>query len=347
MKDLNFDELDEAVTSLMKGVDEKDTSIADKTLDVGTTLAPDEAPAYSKLSTAAEKIGGEAIDHQETTVSLNAGPMPQLPQRGGRFMDVMHPSSDMKTSTTPVATVAPAFAATPVAPVSRQGMTIAAPDVIPDEQVPVIDTTAGNLPESSGPLAVPDEPEAAPEVTTPEPQTSPFLPDAKVEKRPLGQATDEATSVKPQHVAVEPPKPEDINESEDPDDELDQDARDRDTPVSSLDEITVHVPEEFQDELLAVEMNTTQTQSVEIPTDTLDDADTSSSMATASIPKQYQEKPSTGDDSNGSIYDTTSYHQPLSHPETKKSGWIWVVVIVLIIALCAGAAAAAYYSGIL
>ena len=118
MKELDFDELDKAVSSLMGNVKEKDVDTRSKTLDVSTTLAPDETPAYSKLEQAAEKIDGETTDIGEQTVSLSEEKpelTPALPAnpvstpKSGRFMDVVHPSSDMRTKP----------------PVSRVGATIA------------------------------------------------------------------------------------------------------------------------------------------------------------------------------------------------------------------------------
>lgn len=353
MKDLDFDELDKAVNSLMGGVKEKDAADTPHTLDINTTLAPDEKPAYGTLSQVAGQIGSEAIDRQEKTVSLESKVPPatspqkvESPQKAGRFMDVVHPSSDMKRGT--------------LTKVSREGTTVApptaAPSVVPDSQAKPIEPevaeplsdTSGNLPASSAPEAMIDEAEVAPveqTADTPEPLSSPFLPDAKVEKRPLGSEPPTGAPVATPSIEE---KTASIAESIAP--HLDIDTKQDESsvmdsitnPTKDDEDIAVHVPEEFQNELLAVEKNTDTIPS-EQPSDThLPDEP----LATASIPKQYQEKPSTGDTKSGAIFDTDQYHKPLAHPAKKSSGWLWVVAIVVIIALGAGAGAFVYFVGL-
>lgn len=372
MTDLDFDELDKAVNSLMGGVKEKDpTAAPSKTLTISTTLAPDEEPSYNNLSQAAEKIGSEAIDRQENTVSLSGSPSdePVLmlesptapvapvapvatpvtpsapatsvivpPRPTGRFMDVVHPSSDMRSA--------------PPKSISREGVTIAAPGSLPkpaaQELARVVDEpapadTSGNLPVSSAPTEIDESNESesseAAAAGVQEPLTSPFLPDAKVEKRPLGgTASEEEVPVAAPAMGLPDEKKVDELEQKFPTTEsVKEGSSIMDTmnePVKSLEDVTEHVPEEYKDELLAVEKNISTEEALP-----------AGPIGTASIPKQYQEKPSTGDESNGAIYDTTSYHKPLSHPAEKKSGWLWVVVIVIILILGAAGGAAAYLLG--
>ncbi len=362
MTDLDFDELDKAVNSLMGGVKEKDpTAVSSKTLTISTTLAPDEAPSYNNLSQVAEKIGSEAIDKQENTVSLSdtpssepvvsldstsaeaapASPKPVVspnsvvvpPRPTGRFMDVVHPSSDMRSGASK--------------PVSREGVTIAAPamaakpaetEVIapePIEESAPVDTT-GNLP--TGADVSSEQLESGETPAIPEPLTSPFLPDAKVEKRPLGSTMpDESEASAPSMTLPDAKKVDELEQTLPTTESVKEGSSIMDTmtePAKSLDDVTEHVPEEYKDELLAVEKNSASEDTV--PTGVI---------GTASIPKQYQEKPNSGDESNGAIYDTTSYHKPLSHPAEKKSGWLWVIVIVIILLLGAGGGAAAYFLG--
>ena len=66
-----------------------------------------------------------------------------------------------------------------------------------------------------------------------------------------------------------------------------------------------------------------------------------------SIPQQYQEEKSTGDQPSGSIYDTDSYHQPLAHPAKTKSGWLWIIWILLLLIVSGGGAVALYFLGII
>ena len=60
-----------------------------------------------------------------------------------------------------------------------------------------------------------------------------------------------------------------------------------------------------------------------------------------SITQQYTEQASSTDES-GAIYDTTAYHQPLTHTARKKSG-AWVIVWILLLIILGGGAGAAVY----
>lgn len=62
-----------------------------------------------------------------------------------------------------------------------------------------------------------------------------------------------------------------------------------------------------------------------------------------SISQQYQEKPNTGDQHSGAIYDTDSYHKAVVQPAKKGSGWLWVLWVVLLLAIGAGVGAAIYF----
>lgn len=373
MKDLDFDELDKAVNSLMGGVKDKDPGDTSKTLDINTTLAPDEKPAYGNLTQVAGRIGSEAIDKQEKTVSLEEDVTPvttpassdvvepketpkvklpsETPQRAGRFMDVVHPSSDMKRTAS--------------AKVSREGVTIAAPASIPepeeDKEKEDVATKAtpsdmsGNLPTSGAPEISTDETSdekdpvepATVETAAQEPLVSPFLPDAKVEKRPLGGEPPTGASEPDlkDTSAIAPLSAASVTaESAPSDTEDDSSVMDNivtNPPKETEEDVTVHVPEEFKDELLAVEKNTDIVPGADAPSQ---DAPKEPILA-ASIPKQYQEKPSSTDTKSGAIYDTDAYHKPLAHPAKKSSGWLWVVGIVVIIALGAAAGAFVYFVG--
>lgn len=371
--ELDFDELDKAVNSLMGNVTEKDAAPKSKTLDINTTLAPDEAPTYKHLDEAAQKIGNETIDRQEQTVSLNEEEIEKLPpmqsppkKASGRFMDVVHPSSDMRTVAS-------------IKNVSREGVTIA-PKEAPSQE-PATDAV---LTKSQTPLHVEEQEkpkdnlasEAKPEPS--EPLVSPFLPDAKVEKRPLGglepkqeAETEEASKITeslsapvsleekkpllleepeqatqtdnlPPLTELEPKvddtadekvesNPEEVLEKKNDDEFSKMDAMDQ--AAKSLNEVTEHIPEEFKNELLEVEKVTTSISD-------------SGPIGIVSIPKQYQEKESTGDKTNGSIYDTDHYHKPVAHPAQQKSGWMWVIVVIILIAIGAALGATAYFFGL-
>ncbi|HMI09205.1 MAG TPA: hypothetical protein VK497_02295 [Candidatus Saccharimonadales bacterium] len=113
MKDLDFDELDRAVNTLMNDVPKSDLSGSDddqtKTLSISPTLPDDTAaPASSSVTELVAPVAAT------TTPAPQARSLtPPATRRGGRFMDVVHHSSDMKKDK-PASTK----------PFSRQGVTI-------------------------------------------------------------------------------------------------------------------------------------------------------------------------------------------------------------------------------
>lgn len=427
MKDLDFDELDRAVNSLMSNVPKsapQPTATNEKTLDLGSSLGGDSEAIPAKLNDMAKKAAEQgnpaavpsvpAPSSSATVMPRPAAPAikaPDRPQssapavrRGGRFMDVVHPSSDMKKTETP-------------RPVSRQGVTIEpvgkaapgepivqpkpfAPSPVMPEKEPVveskpvedevpkpleppkIDTSVKND-DTSEPASSssdwPDPLDMAAKNSTAAPLTSPFLADAKVEKRPLGGAStpDMSDDKKPElpdtaesaanPEITEPVKPIDLVK---PEEEKPEPPQPETAPVQAPklpgdEDITAPLPEELQDDLMAVEADTThdemkqkhdtQQQKEQVNSD--DDKKPAKTEATkpevksespapagpTSIPQQYHEEPSTGDQDNGAIYDTSTYHQPLAHPAKKKSGWLWIVWIVAILLLGAAGGAAIYF----
>ena len=209
---------------------------------------------------------------------------------------------------------------------------------------------------SAAPLAQTDKATTADAESLAEPPlTTPFLPDTKVEKRPLGaNAADIAKSG--QEPATTPAKSEIM--TEDPAAQL---------PATSEDVKPV-LPEELHSDLVAIESDTTEpevaedTQKDDLQTeekasvkDTITseppkvppkEAEPSVKSGATSIPQQYREESTSGEQKNGAIYDTETYHKPLAHPAKQKSGWMWVIWILLILLVGAGGGAALYFLGI-
>jgi hypothetical protein len=398
MKELDFDELDRAVNSLMTDVSKTDApgvEQKEKTLDL-TSVSPVDAPG----SVPAEPQTPVVSPPPSTPTPTPKATTPMAPlatRRGGRFMDVVHPSSNMKKSDQPRATsrqgitVAPrgTFEASPAAPADS-----AAPET-PSEsslQEPVSSqpSSAYEHPDSasewpdplemadfkqqkpapevpvepvSSPLPSPMQPKSAQSQPTPvdkPPLESPFLPDTKVEKRPLG-SDNSAPVEEPDRTPL--PSSEVEKTASDPDDQL---------PALPKD-VEPILPEEFHSELVAIEADThilddETPKPVDAPLSEREkeeieakkaaaaaeaeksspvEVDTPAPSGPTSIPQQYREEPNTGDKESGAIYDTDTYHQPLAHPAKKKSGWLWVVWIVLILLVGAGAGAALFFLGII
>jgi len=193
---------------------------------------------------------------------------------------------------------------------------------------------------------VPDLPEPAPttEPTSPSPAVvsdSPFIADAKVEKRPLNP---EATAPEPSFDA----QMADELTADEPSESSNAENKD-----SSADEppVTPQVPE-LSSDLVAIESK----EKVEEPvaTQTVDTKDAAKDvdepavpLGATSIAKQYKTHPSTGDQSHAAIYDASQYPEPVTHPAKKKSGWLWVLWVILLLGVGAGAAVLLYSMGII
>lgn len=389
MKDLDFDELDRAVNTLMGTVSKTDTPGADpsiKTVSITPTLSPE------STSPTASAVPTEPAPNPVAASSTPPAPTPSLAaKRGGRFMDVVHSSSDMKKDkptmpvsrqgttiepTKPVAPEMPKPVSTPVEPVSEVAPA-PTPVQTPEETgnsshsdwPDPLEMTGFNKAEEEKP-----EPETTPEptplleessetpVATPasedlQPLSSPFLADAKVEKRPLGGAllTEAEEAPEPDHTPVVP----------NADDGTVNDPKDQLPPI--MEETKKELPPEYQGDLVAIESGSVEPsvaaeapeeKKPEVPKEekkedthpaALLEAKTEDDHAYAgptSIAQQYKEEPNSGDQHNGAIYDTEAYHKPLAHPAKKKSGWMVVIWILVILVVGAGAGAALYFLGI-
>lgn len=194
------------------------------------------------------------------------------------------------------------------------------------------------------------------------PLSSPFLPDAKVEKRPLGgipveiaeeaeptpdtaQADTSTTDTESLARDGETTAEENSADKETPSEEVSSD--DADAPAPAPSEVKKPLPEELNGEILALESSTTgEGEDAKDPAESTEMIAVESQPATGgptSIPRQYDEQPSSGDQSNGSIYDTDSYHQPLAHPEKHKSSWGMIIAIIVLLIVGALGGAAYFY----
>jgi hypothetical protein len=339
MKDLDFDELDRAVNSLITNnpTPSDDTEIKEKTLEIN-----------------------KAMPRQQTVSSQQATPMSSslAGRRGnaGRFMDVVHPSSDMRAapaalgqisrqgstinpvSKTPIAPNAPAPATPAEAP---SATTNSWPDPIDFHEFKSSQTISGQEPskekdEDADIDQINDEITSTLNQSSNETPDSPFIAGTKVDKRPLGAFSDEqsATAVPASETpAKEEPKMEEKTN----------------TDIEQSQSMVTPLPAELQNDLLSIESDDSTTSpemvadaSVVAPVATpaanvsVQDPNTQP-VVTASITQQYKEQPSSGDQNSGAIYDTNAYHKALLHPAKKKSGWLWVLWIVILLVVGAGA----------
>jgi hypothetical protein len=346
MKDIDFDELDRAVSSLMNTTpnDTTDTDSAKLEESGGEEKS---TVSMSKPTVSSESELSQTKEPEALPVLDTARPAAAVAPvtRRGRFMDVVRPSGrDMKRPST-------------LGPVSREGVTLEPASDTNQVEMPSAD--ASDAHSSSTKAATEEvkpfdfsmglEPTTESEVPVTEiagesaPLSSPFLPDAKVEKRPLGRPADVVESV--DSVTA----PTENTEGTTP--EIPVASKDAQLPEQPL-------PPELDSKLLSIETGAetfpsdteattvpvVEKQPIAVAEPVVPAAAPVSPIVTTSIPEQYKLQPQKDDEVPASaIYDT----QPLAHPEKKTPGWLWIVGIVAILLLGIGGGAAVYYLGLL
>ena len=389
MKDIDFDELDKAVTSLMgnvRGDDRQSDQPVTHSLTVPTTLRDDERPEYATIRRAAARIGGETITRPlETTAIISEepaqddlsltspAPTPQVAseepvstddtsagtasatttqavEKRGRFMDVFHPSSDMKQRTNSrtsakdeAVTVADQLVTQDeilpgAAKVSHEAQTLA--PLEEETQDAPVEATHNDV------TAVIDE-EVQEEASSHAPLTTPFLPGTKVEKRPLGGGMapeafpDESVAPLIHRAADDPavaPQP-----AETVPDELQNDVMAIElagTPAADLlpDNNDMYSPS--NDVATPLDVSTPPEEVVSEPEAQPIAADVTPVVEMAA---PTPETPAGSPEQSGAIYDTTEYHAPVVAHPAKHSSWMWIVLIIVIIIVGAAGGAIAYW----
>lgn len=284
MQDIDFDELDRAVNSVIKPEADKGS-----------------VPVTTKDS-----------DDRSVSVPERSAPSPATRRSSGRFMDVVHPSSDMRPSASVPERPSPEPTVEDSAP-STDSFQWPDPLDLPDTHT---DVTADTK----------DEPQSSAESDTSRPPLeSPFLSDAKVEKRPLGGPSLPETPEKKET----PPLPE--------------------TPETPTEPAPEPEPVELNEDILKLEEGDTPAALLtsEAPVDDIPAATSmpivDAPVGPTSITQQYKEQPSTAEQPSGAIFDTEAYHQPLAHTPKKHSGILVVVWILALILIGGGMGAAVYF----
>lgn len=393
MKDIDFDELDRAVSSLMGTVpkDEEKSEVPSGTAgsqditsvpaekpqasaaddENDTVVAVDQEPA-TEPTTPVPDDSTYSEDEPDQPTSKPEQPGAATPSRG-RFMDVVRPSRETRKPLSSISrqgvTLQPSSPARPVSetpkrPSAEAETDFAAQATIPQDMEDTASAAASSRPAfEATPL---NQSSATEEPEDTNPLSSPFLPDAKVEKRPLGRplettSTDGQESDSVENASETTPDPSVL--TEEPTSSMpDKDAQRPEQPL----------PAELDSELLSIETETSVTAlestpaqstapeapapAFETPATTVPapnptpakaatfTTDTQRSMAAASIPQQYKLEATQAEEVPASaIYDT----QPLAHPAKSKPGWLFVLAIVGILVLGALGGAAVYYLGLL
>ena len=290
MADSEFDELDKAVASVLQPTAPVDTPSA------AVTPTPDvsEEPSEPVAELITEPITAAPAEPASQPSVPQAAPAAPRVRSAGRFMDVVPPSTF--TPHTPLP--APPERAEPLKPAVEA---LVAP--APFEQPDPLDFNGLAAPE---PTALP-----AQEATADEPLATPFLSDAKVEKRPLGAFSDT-------------PKIADDEAPEVPAPDLSKPLAEEDKAVAP----DVDLPAELHTDLLSIEATEPAMKEEATPV--------------PSIVQQYQEKPNSDMRPSAAIYDTDAYHMPSSRPVKKRASWlvpVWIAAIVVV----GGAIGAGFY----
>lgn len=383
VKDIDFDELDKAVSSVLNQSpnetadndtaavtsdtpspitsDETTNDTADP-VDSSTNDTADDTPETETTSPEAETEASsddepviEAPD--DATDMTTNDPAPSLAaKRRGKFMDMVHPSSDMTPGTDIAKPESPAVerkVLTPISddmtsdadsPVESDDTTEASKDSEPaDTSASAADTTETSsettddaeapLSESTDdeqpPVAMPKESTDTAETdSSPESvvdQQTPFISDAVVEKRPLGAFGDS------EEPAIE------VSESEIA---ADDSTLDSGTGLpGAMPVASAPTPRELQADIVKVEAVDDDAE----PGGNSEAQDTEAPM-TMAIPTASSDRP---DDSHH-LFDTASYHQPLAAttmPSTGVPMWVWWMVGLLVCLLVGGGIGYVLYAG--
>lgn len=302
MKELDFDELDQAVNSLMTGIPKspapQDDKQAEKTLTITPTLSDSEHPSFSALEQAAAKAGSaiEATGAAASTPDRTANPLAAR-RSSGRFMDVVHPSSDMKVATRPTVSreglqlnpVGPRPGAVETTQPSYQSEpAIETPAAVPEtyEQSQPIDsvepTTNSSWPDpidmaaANAPMSTPDSPVApvdSIEAPTAEP-VSVFTPSDSDTTRDEPPVVDEEpaplqtpflsdTKVEKRPLgafAVDQPSLVDESQSTDGTTDASADEQLAADPIDTLSQTAADLPDELQHDLIKIESDNSVSQ---------------------------------------------------------------------------------------
>jgi hypothetical protein len=292
MSDIDFDELDRAVNGALGS----DTPAPELTVDIPE---PTETPTI-------EHVERTVLNPTTPEVKAPVAPAPAARRSSGRFMDMVHPSSDMRG---------------PAGSVPADNKPQVIPTVEPvTEELKEVETSAWN-----------------------EPLESPFLPDAKVEKRPLGggePATETNSAAngfdfqglldEPKEELLEAPEPQERLEATSMPDPIDFAAANAITPEIESQPIEAEEPVKIEETPVTetVEEVSAEPEIVAEPVQPVAEEP----VGPTSITPQYKEQPSSNQES-GAMYDTESYHQPVAQPVKKKSSWftfMWIIILVLL-----------------
>ena len=355
MQDIDFDEIDRAVHSLKKSDVPVQGAVrpAQMTVPASEPVVVEPVAVIEVTPVAAPTIAEATVVERS---SLQSPASPAVRRSSGRFMDVVHPSSDMRPEVP--ARVEPVV----VAPQKQEGaerqQQVVAVEPTAEKTSAFhwpdpIDLSAAGIvaPTTAETVVIPDAP-AVLVVDSPidevdhAPLESPFLAGTKIEKRPLG-AFSGADADLP---LLEDPLPFSTDENAEASPEMLELVDNEEVPEElheSLLGLDAHEAVEHQDELLLEAQNppdaVADTAATDWVTSTAYVAPEPVMAGPTSIPQQYTELPTAIPEQTGSIFDTEAYHQPLARPAKKHSGALVIVWIVALILVGGGIGVGVYF----
>lgn len=358
MKDIDFDELDKAVSAILipKQSSAEPTSV---TID---DVSSKKVPAVSNKKTPVASKNNDTQGAETRSILVKSDESEQTKQtpaaiitrrRSGKFMDVVHPDTVVKEDTS-------ATTRGVDAPVEEKDAKFSAAKLTSEKEVVLEDesdiTTYGelvlqplkdwNISASEGDKAnTSDEAASAVDSTV----NVPFLPNSKVEKRPLGAFSGPASEVTTEKVdEFHATRLEIANNhfSEDLDKAVDDlQAQESNQTAEEAPEV---LPRELESDIVAIEsaehvaqnkgVKSKPARAVSI-SDTTEAAPVSTVPTVAmSIPKQYKELSEESDTAQHSLFDTDEYHPPVKkHSETnhRRQTILWVIVALILLTMTA------------
>lgn len=358
MKDIDFDELDKAVNSVLSQEQQAAAPVVADTAAVATAEADTDPVDAIAVDTAVasvvlpeETVATESAVAEAPVASPQPEASPSLAtKRRGKFMDVVHPSSDMNPAAPAATPSAPAV----VAPISADMQSPSTDDASAPESVgaesttqeqpaeaetletpfsPEVDLSSLQLNETSEVTSVAAE--ATPVVDTAAAGTAaesdmpaaeeagvetPFLSDAKIEKRPLGAFGEQGADTSE---SAETPAADAAPQSES-------------SAVVGTPAVSEPMPRELQSDIVEVEK--VQDDTVEA-TEVAPAAETPQTPEATEAPAVTTVSSDTGvptpsgevshDEDAHPVFDASTYQQPLTPAKTpgkSKPAWLWWLV---------------------
>lgn len=365
MQDIDFDEIDRAVSSVTNPEREPSAPVND-------------------------------VPTLNSAISSHSTPSLAARRSSGRFMDVVHPSSDMRPHAPAAATFRREEVSLPTERTevpARPAEAPAAPSVEAFAPAPITEPVVDEAPTRSAfhwpdPIDMAETSPVAPVATTPAPVVeavaappavpavemkpvveevpvvsaedafassleSPFLTNAKVEKRPLGAFSfSESDLPLIDDFPHQPGTPsasdslatattiEDATELDEDILLLEADNDDHGSKESDVPADSAPTRDPVEESVVAEVLPTEAKVATPTPSpEPIDDGP----VGPTSITQQYKEHPNTDTQASGAIYDTATYHQPLAHPAKKGSSVLIIVWILALILVGAGIGAAVYF----